>query len=792
MVVVSQVGYLTLDGARYMLARNAAASSLRKSIQPVEIAGIDGLSVNPPLVECQLDGFEHGEGHGHMDGRGQGYRSSLGLEPVTFLRPDASHARLKVGRQLVQVSNQTGRGGVRSLYVDNNLLHVGPETGDRFWTWDGSAGLVNNDVTVNGDGFLTWWKETQSDRLYRTSVSAGGGVYYGVPGSTEASATGDNTRLHYVKVIGTTNRMIYWSNYDAGLTRMLKRDVSGATTTTLIEWNDLRTISQALLGGTGYFWLYNSVNTRQPAGQLWTWDFEAEALVPTPGLILSDNYAVSMCFFKGALYCGLAWGGKIIRVEGNSWESVLHIGESSIPDTAPSGYAIYALCEFDGKLWAAGVDASAPSGQRVWLRYTEDGEAWHLVSTGGNDASESIRAMAPFENTLILGSQEAAAAGLRLYEHSKTLRQTSSKLVMADCEWGAPALLKNFRRTAVQHAPLADPQAVEARYVVDDGAEVSLGTNYDVGSRETAFDLPVGVVGTRLRPMWVLTNDAALDLTLLSGSASMVPAVPDQESWRALLQLSPEMYGSRWTEDDTADTVDVFTKWATLRELQRRRTVFQAVDKFRGDGLPLAFMPAYLDPMVPLEWEQVGLGPFSLEVPVKILQAAQPSNLVPNASFERGSVGSLPTGWATRGAGDSAVIEAPGGSVPDGTRVLKLDFDLVSASYGVEQQLGGLVVGWWYTLSGSVKRDTSAGDVRLEARSASGGGGTLLGATTSLGPQAAEASYARQSIAFQATATTAWVSAVGLNGARGFARFDALQVEPFGPATAFGELGSAA
>jgi hypothetical protein len=299
------------------------------------------------------------------------------------------------------------------------------------------------------------------------------------------------------------------------------------------------------------------------------------------------------------------------------------------------------------------------------------------------------------------------------------------------------------------------------------------------------------VIGGRLSAEFSFTNLAALDLYAYGGKVHALPAPDARETWDADLILAPRD-GHAWS-DAAADTADAIAKWELLAALHDRCVVFEAVDPFRdGSNLPRRVMLATLDIQSELsaDFSRLLVEGAQGSVRVKVLQAAQPENLLTNASFERDGLAAPPTDWPTFGTGTSALTSSTL-STPDGLYSLAVTFDGASAQYGVRQALTGLV-GGYYTFSAYVARVTTAGSVRLEAYD--GTTGTILyGASATLGPDNSGEALHRVSVTFLLPAASDGTLLVQLRGfgtPAGAVYWDAAQLERGAPASPFRERGT--
>jgi hypothetical protein len=788
MASVARVGYLLIDGQQYKVSRNGDQSSLQRSHQAIEPSQLSGLRVQPPFLSSETQGFENGEGLRSRDDVAVGYYGGLGVEPYNEV-PTSGHLRLKVGRQLTQKASQASAGGFRAMMVFNNLLYLASASQAKLYTWDGTTlTALDYSATINSPATSFAFPPDVVGRVYFATMS--GGIYV-LTTSTGTFALFSGPTINAVSgafLAGTWQTLpagddIFWfTSEDAGGGNGALYSYAGGVRTTLHAVFNLRMIAPIIIGETVYYWVYDAVSTRQPRAELYTHSAASTTGGPTAmGVRIIDNYPVSACAYRGELYVGMAWGGSVRKLTGGALEEILHVGTTVPPATVPGTDAIYALAVYNDSLYAAGYDASAPSGQRTWLR-RYNGTGWHTISVGGNDLSTAIRALGVFEQTIVLGDQEATDA--RLYSLDTALRLTSARLDTADALYGSTGVPKRFVSVSLQHSPLVAGQAVELRYVLDDGAEVSVGTNRDVGSTVTTFALPTTVRGTKLRPRWYFTNVSGADLIITGDSIVALPAPPSREVWQADLQLAADAY-------DAADTRTELDRYTALQTLQDTGAIFQVVHEYRdANGLPLLAMRAAFDPQVPLETRDVGIGGglMSAVAPVRLVQAASPTNLLVNASFEQDVAPSAPTGWGTTGSGTSSnasISVTP----PDGGQSLAIVFNGASATYGRTQTVSGLVPGRYYTLSGSIRRATTgAGNVKLNAFES----GILDVSTTALAA-ATDAGFTRYSVTFLLPLTssgTISVRLLGSNTPAGTAYFDAIQLEEGAPASPFRELGS--
>lgn len=790
-MAISQLEYLLLDARRYLIAAEGDQSSFRRFHQPIEASQVQGQRVQSPFVDAQVAGFETGQGLATVDAEATGYLEAEGMEPADEV-PTSGRLRLKVGRALSQIKSDSGAGGYIAFAVFNNLLYALRRSEPIVDEYDGSTFTARDFSGVLTGGAL--------------GVSMVVGIGNLLIGTTDNSklVRWDGSTFTAHQAIAGDGDLYLFARSDASLTTWLFRSrvaSSGATLYSFTEgahtfsaeagFTGMLFCAAALAGSTIYFAIRKPYSTT-PSARIFsatdtTVDVGEQMLAE-----IEDNYPLVMTSYRGELYMGMAWGGSVRKLEGSTVREVGHFGAATAPPSLPGTDAVWALFPFGDSLYAAFYDSSAASGQRTILRRYRLDESgvggWHTVSMGGNDASIAVRALGAFEQRLVLGDQGASDG--RIYEESKTTRLTAASLTTPDFQFGAPALPKRFTEVAVQHDALLSGQAMALSHQLDGADAVAVGTNRDVGSVETIFQLASDVAGRRLRIVAALTNGTAQDFTLTSARVRMIPAPTAAEVWEATLRLDNEYNGGSW-QDGTADPDNALVKYERLNALRLDGTPFQVVDPFRESGLPMRAMRGLFDPQVPLQWRLLA-GPNGphLFLPVRILQAAQPENLLLNASFEQDAAAAAPTSWGTQiGTGDSANVEAPGGTLPDGTKVLLLDFNTSATSYGREQAVSGLVVDRWYTLSGSIRRATTGGTVRIEARTATGGGGTLLGATESLAA-ATDSAYTRYEVPFQATATTVYVSCMGISSPRGLARFDAVQLEEGVPASTFKERGS--
>jgi hypothetical protein len=214
---------------------------------------------------------------------------------------------------------------------------------------------------------------------------------------------------------------------------------------------------------------------------------------------------------------------------------------------------------------------------------------------------------------------------------------------------------------------------------------------------------------------------------------------------------------------------------------------FQVVSPLHGAaGYPDRVMLASLDPGVPLEWRMQGLSgdqDVELVVPVRLVQAAGPFNLLDNAGFERGTVG-----W-TQGGTLASAGTVPSGPV-EGTASLKLTFDGSSTYAEMVQVVTGATPGRYYTLSGYLWRETNVGTVTLVASEA---GVPMPGGTAAMLGPGSSVAWVRYQAAFRLPDTsggTIAIECMGLGVPSGAAWFDALALEAQVPASEYRERGT--
>lgn len=774
-MALSLVDYVLINGARY----RPVHQKFSRFDLPAEVSQLSGKRVQSPFLDAELLGFEAGEGLRTLDDTATGYYAGNGMEPVDEV-PTSGHTRLKVGRQLTVAYDPPTGEGILAAAVYNDLAFFMEKAGRNYlWEHNGTTWTSRDySALVVGFGigpFLVW----QGRLYFGTGVNSI--VYY-----TGGVFTAVGMTAGYVnwRALGANETYSWWLADNTLLTpnrTVLVRMTASHVVTVVATFSRSRGACGVIVNGTVYAWAYDGTSPAQPSAQVYTTAADGTG-TPALGAIITDNYPLTAVEHNGEVWLGLAWGGRIVKYASGQYTTMGQFGATTAPATTPGTDAIYALFSFAGSLYAAGYDSAAASGSRTWLRrYTAAG-GWHKVSVGGLDASIAIRSMTAYQQQLFLGDEEATIA--RIYAHSKTARLLAADLEAPNVVYGSETVPKWFAEVSVTHDALVSGQAVELRYVLDGGAEVSVGTNKDIGSTETRFSLPSSVKGRRLRPRFYFTNTSAADLIVSGVRVRCLPQLPQAEVWETDLDLYPL---TAWN-DGTADTDDALTKYEALRALKVTGQPFQVVDIFRDGTTPKRAMLAAFDPLAHLEWSINDLGPtrgVQIILPVRLLQAAQPMNMVKNASFEQPGSGAAPTDWTVTGTGTSSLVSNT--RAQDGSNSLKLIFDGVSASYGREQVIPGLIAGRYYTLSVYAFRDTlSAGVVQAYLYDGAWNAGiTNVAAGT-------DTAFVRYTATFlySGTGGGATVVVAGAGTPAGTVYVDAVMVEEGAPVSAFAERGS--
>jgi hypothetical protein len=793
--MVAAKDFLLIDGARYAYDRD----SFRAFSLPLDIPDLKAKRRLAPFVSAELVGFQGGIASTLLDDEGTGVSALLGFEPDVDSAGSATSS-LRVAHQLQAAHSAAGSGILLPLVADHGYAFAGEQGSDRVLhssdgvTWTpvstgsgstagvaalaamhvagptGGGGpyrrawasfLDNQKVYRSDDHGATWTKELD----FTDAALPGGGTAAGVADAV--------TVLFAFRDIGLT--FAVGENYgdDYGKATVGKAASISSSAADIVGFMDEQYCRAGAMVGQ-VMWLAGADLLDPLNCSLYTVGLADHLGEPQKVTHLQGNYFTAATEHLGDTYWGGATRGELYRCDGASLSPVR---------TFPTTKAIRGLASWRGSLYVAIYNDSAGR-LEVW-RMDADGR-WtvpHYAAATLDAAGQLVN----FTDALYVASGQSTTG--KVYRVSATDRNTDAAFTTPDVALGAPTLPKRWRRFAVQHSALGIGQFVSVEYSTDGGsAWGGTITNRDVGATETAFELGGGVLAPLARFRVSYAGGAADAFTVRSAVADALPAPDSREVWSADLRLRPRNNGA-WA-DGTADTTDALRKHAILRDLQGE--TFQVVSPLQGSaGYPDRAFLASLDPGVPLEWRMVeghpgGTSDVELIVPVRLVQASTPSNLLENASFERGT-----TGWTLGGTVASAGT-ATTLTTPDGTVALRLVFGGTASYGGVYQIVSGLVPGRYYTVSGYMARSsTGAGTVSIGAYDAAGVTRYAYGAAP-LGP-GTDAALVRTQGSFLLPASSGGsvlVFAEGEGTPAGTAYFDALMLEEGAPASDFRERGA--
>lgn len=799
-MAISTVDFLLLNNQHYTIKQG----EFRRFPLPLEIPQLDAQRVQSPFVDGVVTGFQSGLGLKSVGAAGTGYYDAEGMAPVDQAPLPLSLTTplaLKIGRGMTARSSVTGSMGLQLLTTFRNYLVGFPRGDQAIWDWDGTTFAKRTDA-----GWTTGFATLGYAQWGRSGTGVIGYLYFG---------TSDGQILRYTGGAISWRALLVGSATDAVLLGTTEHVVT-TSQRLLAAYSVLSTINVVKLGlldpanpatpteiaalphdivscgrtffDTAYFFAYER-ESRATRGTLYSFPINSTAAADvTPLAHVKDDIIYSMEWFKGALYCGMGWGGRVCKLATNALEEVLHVGTVEPPAALPASDAIYGLTVWADSLYAWVYNSAGTTGRRWELYRTDDGVAWHLMSVGGVDTTATAGGLAVFQQKLVLADREATDGSVHDVDPS-TSRLTSASLIGPNRTFGVSGIPFRWREMTLQHSALLSGQAVDGRYILDDGTETSVAINRDIGATSTRIVLPDTLRGFKFRPAWYFTNGASQDLTVYGESVRALPAPETREVWEGTLELAPR--GSGQWSDAIADTDDALVKLERLQALAKTGQTFQAVDMFRDGTTVKRAMQAVFDPQVPLQPTVYDsqAGP-QIDVPIRLVQAGSPQNFLKNASFEQDAVGAAPTDWATVvGTGTSALVSSAV-TAQDGDKILAMIFDGVSASYGRRASTFNLTSGRYYTLSGYIRRTTTGGTVRIVLYD---GSGTSIGPTTSLGA-ATDSAFIRYSVTFQVAAannpTGCFVEVQGISTPVGTCYFDAIMLEEGAPASDFLERGS--
>lgn len=795
--MVAAKDYILIDSQRYAYDRD----SFRAFSLPLDIPDLKAKRRLAPFVSAELVGFQGGIAPTLLDDEGTSVSALLGFEPDVDSAGSATSS-LRVAHQLQAAHSAAGSGILLPLVADHGYAFAGEQGSDRVLhssdgvTWTpvsvgsgstaGVAALLAEHIAAPTPGpyRAAWASFYDSQKVYRSNDHGVTWAEYldfqdatqtvGGVTSTYTGVAPAVTLLFTAPIKGgaATDDRVYVvaENYgdDYGKAAIGVPTSLTDSSALLSAWLDEAYCRAGVMVGET-MWLAGADITNPINCSLYT--FTLAPTTVTRITRLEGNYFTGATEHEGDTYWGGAIRGELYRCDGTSL---------SLARTFPTTRPIRGLASWRGALYVAIYNDSA-SRLEVW-RMDADGR-W-TVPHSAAATLDAAGQLVNFTDALYVASGSGTTG--KVYRVSATDHNTAASIDTPDIALGAPTLPKRWRRFAAQHAALGIGQSVALSYSTDGGSTWGgTVTNYDVGATESALELGDGVLAPLARFRVAYAGGTADAFTVRSAVADALPAPDAREVWTADLRLRPRNNGA-WA-DGTADTTDALRKHAILRGLQGE--TFQVVSPLHGNaGYPDRAMLASLDPQVPLEWRMVeahpnGQSDVELIVPVRLVQAAGPSNLLDNAGFERGTAG-----WTQFGTAASA------GTVnfwhEDGTASLQLHFNGTSTVAEMFQLTTGNAVGRYHTLSGWLWQEMGGGSVQLVASAAGtpipGGTALNLGAGTS-------SAWARYQAAFLLpdwTGGSITVECRGYQFPNGTAYFDALLLEEGAPASDYRERGA--
>lgn len=797
MAAIEHVEYVTLDGNRYA----AKVDGFTRSHLPANLDQIKATRSESPFLDADVTSFGGGIKPDQMDDTADWIADAAGMEPYGA-GTSPPYPLLRIGHALAETYSAAGSGELIPLAADHGYLYAGEQGGDSVLnstdgiTWTAvSTGAGYTDVLAllavqtllyaagdnrylyrSEDRGATW---AQIADLHEIVMASGSGL----TGATAAScslllvdATLDTSGGLYLYAVAEDYPLLAAPTVARGSVLCSLDSLTGTA--------GLHGLAQmpepyckAGVVHDGAFWL-GTADTSDPVhGAIYTRTLQSadgSARDLTRVALLDGDYFTAAAAYAGATYWGTQ-SGAVYACDGEKLTLLRRLATAQ---------PIRGMAVKDGALW---VGVYGTSARLEVHRY--DGTGWsqpHYTDATLTAAGQ----MVAFDGRLHVAAGNGTTR--KVYAVSDTDYCPTARIILPDAVYGAPADAKRYRRVTLQHDALHAGQSVEALYSLDGASYVSLGTNTAVGSTRTAFELPEAAAGGRLSAWFSVTNDPTLTRTFYGGGVRALPAPDAREVWEAELFLAPQA-GGAW-DDAVADTPDAIQKFDALAALHDRCAVFEAVDPFRdADGMPRRVMLATFDLQTPFGARfgpQVVAGA-GATIPVRLIQAASPSNLLSNASFELDSVGDEPTGWALSGTATTWQTEAPGDSA-HGVRVLGIAYDGASANPSVYQ--GATVTpGRYYTLSGYIRRAGVTGASAAVYLRVSEAGVALAGAETTHLAAGSDSFFVRYAATFRvpdASSGTVAVECFAEGTPGGACYFDAIVLEPGAPASAFREKGT--
>lgn len=806
MTAITGVEYITLGGNRFQVREGR----FTRAHLVTNLEQITASRAESPFIDAVVTGFGAGIKPEPMSDTADWAAAAAGMEPYGGPDPNAPFSQLRIGKALAAAYSAAGAGTLLPLVADHGYAFAGEQGSDKVLnstdgvTWTavstgsgstaGVAALLARHVAgpTGGSGPFrrVWASFYDNEKVYRSDdhgatwtleldfQNGTGALPSGGSGGTIAGVADAITQLIHFQNVGLVYAV--GENYgdDYGQAAIAQATSTGDVSAGIVGWLEEPYCRAGVMSTNDVMWLAGADITDPLFCSLYTLDLAVALGEPQKVVTLKGNYFTSATEHAGDTYWGGAVRGEVYRCDGSSLELFY-----TLPTTMP----IRGLASLRGNLY---VSIYSTLGRLEVWRW--DGTAWsqpHYAAATLTDTGQMVE----FDGRLHIAAGDGTTR--KVYAVSATDNHAVARVVLPDADFAAPADAKRYRALVLRHGPLQAGQGVEALYSLDGGAYVSLGTNWRIGSTRTRFALPESAVGGRLSAWFSFTNLAALDLIAYGGKVQALPAPDARETWDAELILAPRA-GHQWS-DATADTLDAIQKWDILAALHDRCAVFEAIDPFRdAGGLPRRAMLGTLDIQGELsaDFSTLLVEGAQAGVRVKVLQAAQPENLLTNGSFERDAAGAHPTGWLLSGTVTDWATVADG-TAPDGARALAIRYDGLAATPSV--YAGATVIpGRWYTLSGWLRRAAFAGAGALAYLRVSEGGVQLAGANTPhLGP--GTDAWTRYSVTFAVPTSSGGTVAVevfagGTPSAGGAGQLiaDAIQLEAGSPATPYRERGA--
>lgn len=803
-MAIRHVEYLELitTGAAQRFA--ARVDRYTRSHLPVNLDQITAKRGESPFIDAVVDGFARGIKVEPMADEADWAAAASGLEPYGGPDPNAPYSQLRIGKSLAEAYSAAGAGELQPLTSDHGYAFAGEQGSDvvlaspdgTTWTATstgsgstaGVAALLARHVQgpPGGDGPYrrAWASFWDNEKVYRSDdhgatweleldFEDGTGDLPGSGSGTVLGVAEAITQLYTFPGMGRAYAVAENFGDDYGLAAIGIAASSSDPSLLITGWLEEPYCRAGVMVGDS-MWLAGADVSDPLFCSLYTVNPGVALGDPQKVTRLQGNYFTGATLHAGDTYWGGAVRGELYRCDGTALE-LFH--------TFPTAQPIRGLCSLRGFLYVSIYNDSLAR-LEAW-RW--DGTAWsqpHYAAATLTEAGQMVE----FDGRLFVAAGNATTR--KVYAVSETDNHTTARVVLPDAAYGAPADPKRFRRVLLQHSALLAGQGVEALYSLDGGSYVSLGTDWSVGSTRTAFELPDSLLGGRLSAWFSITNGAAQAMTLYGGKVSALPAPDSREVWEVELILEPQASGA-WS-DAAADTPDAISKYDALAAL--RGVVLQAVDPFRdASDLPRRAMRATIDLQVPFgatfgARKVAGAG---AGIPLRLLQAASPENLITNGSFERDTAGSHPTGWALSGAVTDWVTTAVVGA-PHGDRVLWIAYDGVAATPSVYQAVT-VIPGRWYTLSGSIRRLALTGASAALYLRVSEAGTPIAGAATTHLAAGSDAGFVRYGVTFRVPTSSGGTVAVEVyaSGTPGGGLYaDAIQLEEGAPVQPFRERGA--